>query len=159
MDCRLPGSSVYEILQATVMEWIAMPSSRGYPQPRDWTCFSYISCIDRRVLYHQHHQETLWMGIWLCVRGQLKVIWQYCSPEAERGWDTNSFHLKEGSGQCSTKFTKVYFFASWYLYKFWEWLIKDGGCLLILVETEKDDSWDKWQSSGWQLLSGLQPTS
>ena len=79
--------------------------------------------------------EALGMGIWLWVRWQLKVIWQYCSPEAERGWESNSFNLKEGSEQCSTKFTKVYFFASWYLYKFWEWLIDDDGCLLILVET------------------------
>ena len=29
MDCRLPGSSVREILQARILEWVAMPSSRG----------------------------------------------------------------------------------------------------------------------------------
>ena len=29
MDCSLPGSSVHGILQARVLEWVAMPSSRG----------------------------------------------------------------------------------------------------------------------------------
>ena len=35
MDCRLPGSSVSGILQARILEWVAMPSSRGSSQPRD----------------------------------------------------------------------------------------------------------------------------
>ena len=35
MDCSLPGSSVHGILQARILEWIAMPSSRGSSQPRD----------------------------------------------------------------------------------------------------------------------------
>ena len=29
MDCSLPGSSVYAILQARILEWVAMPSFRG----------------------------------------------------------------------------------------------------------------------------------
>ena len=29
MDCSLPGSSVHEILQARILEWVAGPSSRG----------------------------------------------------------------------------------------------------------------------------------
>ena len=29
MDCSPPGSSVRGILQARVLEWVAMPSSRG----------------------------------------------------------------------------------------------------------------------------------
>ena len=30
MDCSPPGSSVQGILQARILEWVAMPSSRGY---------------------------------------------------------------------------------------------------------------------------------
>ena len=37
MDCSLPGSSVHGILQARILEWVAMPSSRGSSQPRDQT--------------------------------------------------------------------------------------------------------------------------
>ena len=29
MNCCLPGSSVYGIFQAVILEWVAMPSSRG----------------------------------------------------------------------------------------------------------------------------------
>ena len=35
MDYSPPGSPVYAILQARILEWIAMPSSRGSSQPRD----------------------------------------------------------------------------------------------------------------------------
>ena len=53
MDCSLPGSSVHGILQARILEWIVMPSSRGSFWPRDRTHVSYVSCIGRHVLYHQ----------------------------------------------------------------------------------------------------------
>ena len=43
----LPGSSVHGVLQARILEWTAVSSSRGSSQP----CAS-ISCIGRRVLYH-----------------------------------------------------------------------------------------------------------
>ena len=42
MDCSLPGSSVHEIFQARILEWVAIPFSRGSSQPRDWT---QVSCI------------------------------------------------------------------------------------------------------------------
>ena len=35
MDCNLPGSSVHAILQARILEWVAMPSSKGSFRPRD----------------------------------------------------------------------------------------------------------------------------
>ena len=37
MDCSPPGSSVHGILQARILGWVAMPSSRRSFQPRDWT--------------------------------------------------------------------------------------------------------------------------
>ena len=55
MGRRLPGSSVHGILQAGVLEWIAMPSSRESSWTRDQTFISNISCIGRQVLYHKHH--------------------------------------------------------------------------------------------------------
>ena len=42
MDCSLPGSSVHGILQARMLEWIAVPFSRGSSQPRDRTSFSCL---------------------------------------------------------------------------------------------------------------------
>ena len=45
MDYSLPGSSVHGILQARILEWVAMPSSRGSSPPRDRTQVSCGSCI------------------------------------------------------------------------------------------------------------------
>ena len=42
MDYKPPGSSVNAILQARILEWVAMPSYRGSLQPRDWTQVSNI---------------------------------------------------------------------------------------------------------------------
>ena len=41
IDYSLPGSSVHGILQARILEWVAIPFSKGFSQPRDQT---HISC-------------------------------------------------------------------------------------------------------------------
>ena len=51
-NCSPPGSSVHEILQARILAWVAMPSSRGSSWPRDWTWVFCVSCIGRWILYH-----------------------------------------------------------------------------------------------------------
>ena len=47
-----PGSSVHGILQARILEWVVMPSTRGSSQPKDQTHASYVSCIGKQVVYH-----------------------------------------------------------------------------------------------------------
>ena len=42
MDCGPPGSSVHGILQARILEWAAIPSSRRSSQPRDRTQVSTL---------------------------------------------------------------------------------------------------------------------
>ena len=37
VDCSPPGSSVHGILQARILEWVAISLSRGYSRPRDRT--------------------------------------------------------------------------------------------------------------------------
>ena len=44
-----PGSSIRGILQAKILEWVAISFSRGCSQPRDQT---HISFIGRQVLFH-----------------------------------------------------------------------------------------------------------
>ena len=64
-DYSLPGSSVHEISQARILEWMAMSSSRGSSQPRDWTHVSCISCIGRLILYYWAKRETpSWTQTW-----------------------------------------------------------------------------------------------
>ena len=55
MDCSPPGSSVYGILQAKIVEWAAMPFSRDLPNPG---IKPYISLIGRQILYHLSHQGS-----------------------------------------------------------------------------------------------------
>ena len=43
VDCSPPGSSVHGILQARILEWVAVPFSRGSSQPRDRTWVSHIA--------------------------------------------------------------------------------------------------------------------
>ena len=49
MDYSLPGFSVHEILQARILEWVAMSFSRGSSRLRDKT---HVSCVGRWILYH-----------------------------------------------------------------------------------------------------------
>ena len=43
IDCSSPGFSVHGILQARILEWVAILFSRGSSQPREWTLFSCIA--------------------------------------------------------------------------------------------------------------------
>ena len=43
MDCSLPGSSVHELFQVRVLEWVAISFSRGSSRPREWTQVSRIA--------------------------------------------------------------------------------------------------------------------
>ena len=45
MDCSSPGFFVHGIVQGRIVEWIAIPFSKGSSQPRDWT---WVSCIAGR---------------------------------------------------------------------------------------------------------------
>ena len=55
MDCSQPGSPVHGILQARILEWVAIPFSRGSSWPRDRTCI-FLHC--RQILYHLSHQGS-----------------------------------------------------------------------------------------------------
>ena len=72
MDCSPPGSSVHEILQTRILEWVAIPFSRGSSQPRDWTL---VSCIAGRFF-------IIWATREACCSGLLSLI---------SGWPKYSF--------------------------------------------------------------------
>jgi len=68
MDCSPPGSSVHGILQARILEWVAIPFSRGSSWSRDWTQVS-------------------------CIIGRLFTIW--ATREAMSMWGQNFIFLKQ----------------------------------------------------------------
>ena len=51
MECIPPGFSVHGILQAKILEWVAMPFSRWSSRPRDQT---QVSCTEGRFLTVSH---------------------------------------------------------------------------------------------------------
>ena len=70
VDSSPPGSSVHRFLQTRILEWVAMPSSRGSSPLRDQTCISCISCIGKCILYHcttwvslLNSQEAAWFSV------------------------------------------------------------------------------------------------
>ena len=70
MDCSPPGSSVHGILQARILEWVAMPSTRGSFRPRNLT---WVSCI-AGGLYHLSHQGSTRKFFW----ENLRIIFVIC---------------------------------------------------------------------------------
>ena len=55
MECSPPSSSAHGILQARILEWAVMPSSRGSFQPRDQT---QVFRTADRFSYRQSHQGS-----------------------------------------------------------------------------------------------------
>ena len=58
VDYSLPGSSVHGILQARILEWVAIPSSRGSSWLRDWTRVSCSSCFEGRFFTSEPPKKT-----------------------------------------------------------------------------------------------------
>ena len=73
MDCNPLGSSVHGILQARILEWVAMPSSRASSRPRDRTC---VSCSTGRFFTTEPSGEP--------------YMYPCCLHQK---WDTEYFHL------------------------------------------------------------------
>ena len=55
MDCSPPGSSIHVILQARILEWVAISFSKGSFQPRDWNWSLWATreayCQRNHILY------------------------------------------------------------------------------------------------------------
>ena len=83
MDCSPPCPSVQGILQARILEWVSISSSRTSSQPRDWTPISYVSCTGRQVLYHWRHL-CYWIHTKTLATQGLQFLSISTSPLAER---------------------------------------------------------------------------
>ena len=73
MDCSLPSSSIHGILQARILEWVAISFSRGSSRPRDWT---QVSCIIGRCF-------TVWATREVPMQ---PPNYHFSSLSCERGW-------------------------------------------------------------------------
>ena len=88
MDCSLSGPSVHGILQARMLEWVAISSSRGSPRPRHQICISCASCIARWIHYPCTSWEVL-SGSQAALRensGLTEAIWSPPRPLDGANW-------------------------------------------------------------------------
>ena len=63
------GSSVLGILQARILEWVAIPFSKGSSRPRDRTCVSHIAGRFFTVMTGKVHKCEE------CLLGERKLTW------------------------------------------------------------------------------------
>ena len=71
MDCSLVGSSDRGILQAGILEWVAIPFSGGSSPPRGQTRVSWVSWIGRRILSHWITWEAITSSLNPFCRGKI----------------------------------------------------------------------------------------
>ena len=90
MDCSLPGSSIHGILQIRILEWVAIPFSRGSSQPRDWAC---ISCITGRFLTIRATRKDQACHTWFAWAVRAQCGW--CPSRRRRGRDTDIQRWKQ----------------------------------------------------------------
>ena len=62
MDCSPPGSSVHGIIPVRMLEWVAIPSSRRYSQPRWNPCLLRLPHC-RQILYRLSHEGSLRLSV------------------------------------------------------------------------------------------------
>ena len=89
MDHNLPGSSVHEIFQARILEWVAISFSRRSSQPRDWTRVSGI--VGRRFTIWATREvrihALLLLRYFICARHSCQVTLSVGSQREElRPW-------------------------------------------------------------------------
>ena len=75
LDCSPPGSSVHGILQARILEWVAIFFSRGSSWPRDQT---QVSRIAGRLFTIWATSEAPPIGTmpWICASNEIWVVGQ-----------------------------------------------------------------------------------
>ena len=75
MNCSLPGSYVYEILQVRILELVVIPFSRGFSQPRDTHTHRHIY-----THYNILYQKCIYIHTW-CVHAQsLSCVQLFATP-------------------------------------------------------------------------------
>ena len=161
-----PGSSVHGILQARILERIAMPSSRGSSQPRDRTRISSVSYIGKRFLYHWHHlrssshrtrdtgkqmllSKLALINVWFVIFHPMATI------QATSGickWTGNKFHYAGLAEQTLLSHTVKYYVSVQNKPSdlfMWMWMWRLSACWHLRKETNKGRI-----HNGWAGLNG-----
>ena len=100
MNCSLPGSSVHGILQARILEWVAIPFSRSSSWPRDWTL---VSCIGGRFFTIEPPGKPDGVYMYISLSNLMKLWAMPCSATQD-GWvmvedSDKTWSTGEGNGK------------------------------------------------------------
>ena len=79
INCSPPGSSVPGILQARLLDWVAIFSFRGSSPPRNRTGVSYIPYISQRILYSCHLGSSKRLSIVKAIMAEsteINMLWK-----------------------------------------------------------------------------------
>ena len=144
MDCSPQGSSIHGIFQARILEWVAIPSSRECSGPRNRTQVSSVSCIGRRVLYHQRHlgspRENA--ALTLKVSFLYRRRWSMSFPLAYL-WSKQVMWQQQGSKVESSP-------QEWAMN-----LYKNNTAYLVTISTDRKSTslkwYIRWDASHWYL--------
>ena len=126
MDCCPPGPSVHGILQARILDWISISSSRGPSWPSDWT---HISCspalqVDSLPKFeppgNPKHPPSPWVAP-IKPQGYTKSLWEGYDPWT--GWPSAA-HL-----------ASLRFFESQVL-RYW-----------LCIDAQAQNVWCEWQAA------------
>ena len=81
MDYSPPGFSVHGILQARILEWVAISFSKRPSRPRDQT---RVSCIGRQILYHWATRESPRASYTVLINSQMMPVLLVRVPHFEK---------------------------------------------------------------------------
>ena len=98
VDCSLSGSSVHGILQARILEWIAISFSRGSSGTRNWTQVSWIA---GRWFTNWSMREALHSSMHL---------WSLEANGKDRHWINSYHHGHDWAGEVGQNVSMVYSF-------------------------------------------------
>ena len=104
MDCSPPGSSVHGILQARILEWVAISFPRASSWPKDWTRIFRLAggffatepprkSTRKVLLFFKHWNYSAWRDVSILLGlGRLRaesiqsLIWSELHPEHRSHW-------------------------------------------------------------------------
>ena len=113
MDCSLPGSPVHGILQARILEWVAIYFSRGSSRPWDWT---RVPCIVDRF-----SSEPPGKSHTTVTRIQFWTFTYIASPQNSLESIFNQgplAHAPRPSGHCCAFYLYKFAFSGYFIYTY-----------------------------------------
>ena len=148
LDCSLPGSSVHGILQARMLKWVAISSSRGSSGPGDQTQVSCSSCTAGRFFIAEPLGREISINLW--VRDEKVVPKEMHAAWSQTGW-ASVFYV-EGPQERQTN--------AYNMQAIWSPLVEGTAYRLKqqLVQTVGMRAWLKWWAKTKEKFVGARPS-